>query len=307
MKNIIKTTLMMFFAGTIITACDKKTEYPEPNTTVATPITAAAKVMFVHAGADAPEMNFSVDNTVPADAKLTLGKNSAYFPFNIVAPSGGSGTQFRSTVADPAVVLFTYNPGRLDGTTDDIRTVAFRATSGGFMNTSNFTATNGVSYSVFLTDTVKRPANTQNGRSTDIGGPLLNYTIDDNAFLNFATVPTRSVKLRLVHLSPNAPAVRVIVGSQESTSGTVLTATPATPFASVAYRATAPIFTLPVSALTDADNKVVLKNIEVRTVVGNALVLTIPSLSVTMGKAYTLVAVGKVGTASFGVKAIQNN
>ena len=316
MKNILKTTLMMLLAGSIITACDKKTEYPEPNTAAVTlPIAQKARVMFVHASPDAPEMNFAINNVIPTSGKLILGQNSAYSEFDIVAPQASTGTPFiaagtqlRATITPPTNFLFLYNAKRADEKLDTIKSVAFRETSRSVMNNDNHPTLPNTSYSVFLTDTVTRPANIQGGRSTDIGGPLLNYIINDNTYLNFATAAPRTIKLRLVHLSPNAPAVRVTIGSQEATSGTVLSATVVTPFPSVVYRAAATVFTYLVPALADADNKVVLKNIQVRSAnTANTLVLTIPSLTVDMGKAYTLVAVGKLGTPSFGVKVIQNN
>ncbi len=310
MKNIIKTTLMMLLAGTIITACDKKTDYPEPNTTAATlPVAQTARIKFVHASPDSPEMKFFINNVlVPAGLTntLTFGQDSPYTTVNVV-----SNTRINTTVADMTKILFRYTG--LDGITRDIKDVAFRSstvatpTTPSVMGTGNFNAAAGVSYSAFYTDATTRPNNIQSGRSTDIGGPLLDFILNDNTLLDFTAPATaRQVKLRLVHLAVGAPAVRVVIGSVEQTDNTVLL-TNFTAFTNIVYKVNS-TNTLAVPTTAPTDNKLVLKNIQVQNNASpNAVLFTIPSVTVDMTKAYTLVAVGIPGTPSFGVKVIQNN
>ena len=323
MKNILKTTLMMLLAGSIITACDKKTEYPEPNTAAVTlPVAQTARVMFVNAGMDAPTLAFSANNIVPTDGVLARAGNSAYMTFDVLG-SGAATTQFRASVsANP--FIFLYNPGRVDGSLDSIKTVAWRATNRTgtnpnpnplLFNQNNFSAVAGASYSVFLADSVTRPARTEGGRSTDIGGPLL-LVNNDNTFLTY--LPTASeVRLRLAHLSSNAPAVKIVIGSveTETSAGTAVLSTNITPitFSSVIYKGTTarenislPSTTLAVPT-TSTNNQLELKNVEVRGAVSNATIITIPSIIVSRNKSYTILASGKLGTPSFGVKVIQNN
>lgn len=323
MKNIIKTTLMMLLAGSIITACNQKTEYPEPNTTAVTlPVAQTARVMFVNAGMDAPTLAFSVNNVVPTDGVLARGANSAYTTFDVLG-TGAATTQFRASVSNTPF-LFLYNPGRLDNSLDTIKTVAWRATNRTntnpnpnplLFNTNNFSASGGVSYSVFLADSVTRPARTEGGRSIDIGGPLL-LVSNDNSFLTY-TATASEVRLRLAHLSSNAPAVKITIGSVETqtATGTTVLLTNVNPptFASVIYKGSTsrenivlPLATLAVPA-TSVNNQLELKNVQVRAAVGNALITTIPSIIVDKNKSYTILASGKLGTPSFGVKVIQNN
>ncbi len=226
MKNIIKTTLMMLLAGTIITACDKKTEYPEPDTTAAILSSQVANVNYIHASPDAPEMKFFINN-LPITGSLTstLAYKGAtgYTPFDVV-----NATRFSTTIADMTKTLFNYTG--LDGVVNPIQSVAYRTSSGGIMGTGNFTAVGGGFYSLFLTEETTRVSNIQNGKSTDIGGPLLDYILDDASFRRFSTtpvpylipnpatgvivtvsdpaniiLPTGSAKLRFCNLSPVAP------------------------------------------------------------------------------------------------------
>ncbi len=305
MKNIIKTTLMMLLAGTIITACDKKTDYPEPVTTT-TPIVQTARIKFIHTSPDSPEMKFFINNELVVAGltnTLSFGQDSPYTTVNLV-----SNTRLSTTVSDMTKTLFSSTG--LDGVVRDIKSVAFRFSTGtgptAIMGTGNFAAATGVSYSVFYTDVTSRPSNIQSGRSTDIGGPLLDFIVNDNTFLAFPT-GSRSIKLRLVHLAVGAPAVKVTIGTVEQTDNTVV-ATNVAAFTNVAYKNTTQIpYSVNVPTTAPTDNKLVLKNIQVLNNTTNAVLLTIPSVTVDMTKAYTLVAVGIAGTPSFGVKVIQNN
>jgi hypothetical protein len=307
MKNVIKTMIMMFFAGTIITACDKKTEYPEPNTTpVALPIAQTARIKYVHASPDSPEMKFFINNapvTAGLTNTLTFGQDSPYTTFDVV-----NATSLNTSVADMTKILFSYTA---NGAVIDVKKVAYRTSTGtgatAIMGTGNFNAVAGVSYSVFYTDVTSRPNNIQGGKSTDIGGPLLDFIVNDNTFLDF-TAPSaaRQIKLRLVHLAVGAPAVRVVIGSVEQTDNTVLLTNVAA-FTNIAYKVTSTAPPLNVPTTAPADNKLVLKNIQVFANTGTTALLTIPSVTFDMRKAYTLVAVGISGTPSFGVKVITNN
>lgn len=216
----------MFFAGTIITACDKKTEYPEPNTTAATLSSQVANVNYIHASPDAPEMKFFINNlpiTGSLTSTLVYKGATGYIPFDV-----SNATRFSTTVADMTKNLFSYTG--LDGLNKDVKEVAYRTTSNGAMGTGNFATVGGGFYSLFFTEETTRPANLQSGKSTDVGGPLLDYILDDASFRRFSTtpvpylipnpatgvivpvsapadiiLPTGSAKLRFCNLSPVAP------------------------------------------------------------------------------------------------------
>ena len=251
MKNILKIMLMMLLAGSIITACDKKTEYPAPNPAAVTLSSQVANVNYIHVSSDSPEMKFSVNNLPVASAlsgALTYKQTTGYTPFDVLGP-----TRFTTTVADATKTLFSYT--ELNGKISDIKSVAYRTTTAGAMGTGNFPATAGTFYSLFFTEETTRASNTQSGKSTDIGGPLLDYILDDTSFRRFSStpvpylipdpatgaivpvsapaniiLPTGAAKLRLCNLSPVAPAatstsdVTVVVTSAniQDTGGVVV-------------------------------------------------------------------------------------
>ena len=253
----------------------KNTEYPTP-VPATTPSTLTARVLFVNA-APSTTLNFFASN-VPAGTNVALGSSTAY---NGV-PVGP--LQVRAKAASGTI-------GGVLGTSD----ILFRA---GATNQNNFTTVAGTNYTFFVTDTLNRARATAIG-ATDLGGPRFLNVTD-----NLAAPAAGNAHVRFFHLSPNGPTVWI----------NILKAGVTAPVLSVsrAYRAVSS--GTGAAMVTFANFTPVAAgayNIEVRT--GSAtgpLALSVPNVTLTDGKIYTLFARGLVrgtGADALGAGIVLHN
>jgi Domain of unknown function (DUF4397) len=275
-KTIYFILIVSFTTSILFMGCES-TQYPTP-----VPATEASKlsskVLFINASADAPALNFFLNNT-PAGTNVALGGNTAY---NVTTVGS---LQLKGKAATGTI-------GGSIGSGD----LLFRA---GATNNNNFAAASGINYSVFVTDTINRAKPTTLG-ATDPGG-LRFLSVTDN----LSAPASGNAHIRFFHLSSNAPAVWVSVS--DTTKAIVS-------FANRAYRGIATTATATVPAVNFANFTPILGgtySVEVRT--GSAtgpVALKIPALTLTSGKIYTIYAKGLakgIGTKALGAGLVTHN
>lgn len=225
MKTILKdVTRLALASGALIyslVGCESP-DYGTP-TPATTGATATARALFVNASPDAPALNFLVENVTAAQS-VSAGQNSNY----VTIPTGN--IQLRATAASGAI-----------GGTLGNGSILFRA---GATNVTNFGAVSGTNYTVFVTDTIARPAPTTPAGATNPGGPQF-LTVTDV----LTTTATSGANVRVFNLSPDAGLSGTAVVSTVSVRLSVPTSATGVPpsvgsFTSRAYRAvTASTFT----------------------------------------------------------------
>lgn len=152
-------------------------DYPTP-TPATTGATATARALFVNASPDAPALNFLVENVTAAQS-LSSGQNSNY----VTIPAGN--IQLRASAASGAI-----------GGTLGSNSILFRA---GATNQNNFGATANTNYTVFVTDTIARPAPTTPAGATNPGGAQF-LTVTDPLP---TTLAANASGVRFFHLAPD--------------------------------------------------------------------------------------------------------
>ncbi len=180
MKTIFKdVTLLVLASGALVyslVGCESPNYgTPTPATTGAT---ASARALFVNASPDAPALNFLVENVTAAQS-LSAGQNSSY----VTIPTGN--IQLRASGASGAI-----------GGTLGSNSILFRA---GATNQNNFGAVSGTNYTVFVTDTIARPAPTTPAGVTNPGG-LQFLTVTDPLP---TTLAASASGVRFFHLAPD--------------------------------------------------------------------------------------------------------
>ncbi len=262
--NYIKYSLFSFLAAmALLSACSEpESPTPIPATSAST---ATAKVIFVNASPNAPQLNFFVNNV---QAGNTLAFPNGQASYNDVQVGA---IQLRAKAAS----------GEIGGTLAG-NDLLFRA---GATNNNNFSATSGRNYTVFVTDTIGRLQPTTPAGTTDPGGVRF-LSVEDN----LATPATGKAHIRFFHLAPGAPAVWVNVKGNTTAlfanRSYRSAATPSGVSPSVSYASF-----IPVDAAT--------YNLEVR--IGSetgTVVLEVTGLTLQEGKIYTIFANGQVGNAT---------
>ncbi len=170
------------------------------------PSTESSKILFIHASADAPNLNGLVNNTQVGNA-MSLGQASGYG----VVPVGSSQIKASAATGDLGGVIGSGS-------------IIYRA---GATNQNNFTFVNVINYTVIVTDTLNRPKPSTTG-ATNPGGPQFLGPIIDNL-----TAPASGKSgIRFFHTAAGAPSVYITFVGPATTS-----------FSNVAYRNSTATFT----------------------------------------------------------------
>ncbi|GHN00343.1 hypothetical protein WSM22_18320 [Cytophagales bacterium WSM2-2] len=248
----MKKILMVVGGAALAMGCQDP-EYPAP---VTSSTVRSAKVAFINAAPDlASPGSFLVNNAEAAS--IALGANS-------IVTINPQSEQFRIKggvfgVVTPGTVYSSDTVAQKDD-------LVLQSTLVG----------NGT-YTIILTDTVKRPFTKGTGFATAKGG--LTFT----SLTDVLTAPAAgSTGIRFFNLAPGAPAVFLTSSTTTPSAGLAM---PAAVSASKAYKATTATFTT-----ITAGNY----NLEVRT--GSAtgtIVATLPSTALADGKLYTIYVTGK--------------
>ena len=256
--------------GSILSAC-QSTDYPDPQ-----PATTAsanqARFLFVNAAPGSPALSFSIENNAAGQARA-FNEATGY----ITAPVGP--VQLRARAASGQI-------GGVLGSND----VVYRA---GATNQTNFSASANTSYTVFVVDTLNRPASTASG-STNPGGPQFVVVTDTLRapaagmarvrVFNFAPdVPSTSV--RLVNAGMNQVAAAFPRRDYRSVSGNALqyTSVPAGTYTLQVYSQT----TLPAAITAPA--------------------ATTATVTLAEGKIYTIYTTGLSRSRTLTVGTVQHN
>ncbi len=222
---IRKSFFILLTAGALVAGCGEP-ESPTPIPASGPTTTAPARFLFVNAAPGAPQLNFFVNN-VQSDTNRAFAAAQAVY-----VPSQTGRVQLRAKAAT----------GQIGGTLA-AADVLFR---GGATNQDNFTAAANTRYTVFVADTIRRPAPLRvvdgtgradttvvalDGRTPAVlrdddaraqsRGPLARIGVvppgnSDPGGVRFyvvtdvfPTLTATQAAARFVHLSPNAPAVWV--------------------------------------------------------------------------------------------------
>lgn len=283
MKTIskdIKALAIATIASALTLVGCQDPDYPTPNVTVTGPATSTARALFVNASPNSPALNFLVENVQMAQS-LAPGQNSNY----VTIPVGN--IQLRAKAASGAI-------GGTLGSND----ILYRA---GATNQNNFASTVNTNYSIFVTDTIQRPAPTTPAGVTNPGGPQFLFVTDT------LTAPAAgNAKFRFFNLSPDVTGV-----ASSTTAGPVsiriLNASGASvaTFANRAYR-TATGTTLRYTSLPAGTY---VTQVYSGTAVLALTVTPVASSTVTMadGKIYTLYSQGLRRNNTLSVGVVQHN
>ncbi len=256
--------------GSILVAC-QSTDYPDPQ-----PATSAstnqARFLFVNAAPGSPALTFSVENN-PVGQSLAFNQSTAY----ITAPVGP--VQLRARAASGQI-------GGVLGSND----IVYRA---GATNQTNFSAAANTSYTVFVVDTLNRPAPIASG-STNLGGPQFVVVTDtlrapaagraNVRVFNFAPdVP--SVSARLLNASTNQATASFARRDYRTASGTNLqyTSVPPGTYTVQVYTQN----TLPTAITAPA--------------------ATTAAVTLAEGKIYTIYTTGLLRTGTLTIGTVQHN
>ena len=283
MKTIskdIKALAIATIASALTLVGCQDPDYPTPNVTVTGPATSTARALFVNASPNSPALNFLVENVQMAQS-LAPGQNSNY----VTIPVGN--IQLRAKAASGAI-------GGTLGSND----ILYRA---GATNQNNFASTVNTNYSIFVTDTIQRPAPTTPAGVTNPGGPQFLFVTD-----TLTALAAGNAKFRFFNLSPDVTGV-----ASSTTAGPVsiriLNASGASvaTFANRAYRnasgATLQYRSLPAGTY--------VTQVYSGTAVLALTVTPVASSTVTMadGKIYTLYSQGLRRNNTLSVGVVQHN
>lgn len=262
------------FAVAFVTGCQKP-DYPAavPATTGAV---ASARALFVNASPNSPALTFLVENQAVAQ-NLGLGQSSPY----VAIPTGN--VQFRARAGSGSI-------GGILGSRD----ILFRA---GATNQTNFGSVSGTNYTVFVTDTIQRPAPTTPAGATNPGGPQFLIVTD----VLSQTLAANASGVRFFHLASDGSAVSVRLSVPTSATGVPATVTS---FLNRAYRNTATATFTSVPAGTYRVD--VFAGAIIPTVATTAPVLS-TTVTVEATKLYTVFAQGLLRTRTLGVGRVQHN
>jgi hypothetical protein len=239
--------ILSLIAGTAIIFGCQNPDYPTPVTSTTV---RSANVVFINAAPDAPTpQSFLVNNASAASVTFPAGSKASINP---------SSEQFRIMNAIYGVV----SPDTVSQKADLV---------------SQATLLGLGTYTLILTDTVKRPFGKGLAFATNKGGLTFTQLTD------VLTPPAAgNAGIRFFNLAPGAPAFFLTANTTTPSAGLPM---PATVSVSKAYKATTATFTS-----IPAGNY----NLEIRT--GSAtgtIVATLPSTSLADGKLYTIFGSGK--------------
>lgn len=230
-----------------------------------------------------PEYPAAIPSTGPTALKANLkvfhfAPDAA--PLNVLINNSkiGSDLSYRSAFQDyspvfvgSAQIAATGLSGSAIGGTLGTNPLVFRA---GATNQTNFTFANSVSYSLFVTDTLRRPRPTTAG-ATNLGGiQFLGPVID-----NLAAPAAGDASIRFYHLAAGFAPVWVT-----TSTGTVL-------FSNRSYRATAPTSGTAYNVFQSIASGTYDLQIRTGSTTG-AIALTIPNVRFEDRKIYTVIAGG---------------
>jgi hypothetical protein len=213
--------------------------------------------------------NLQVFHFAPDAASLNVLINNSKIGSDLSYKSAFAG--YAPVVVGSAQIAATGLSGSAIGGTLGTNPLVFRA---GGTNQTNFTFANSVSYSLFVTDTLKRPRPTTAG-ATNLGGiQFLGPVVD-----NLAAPAAGNASIRFYHLAAGFAPVWVT-----TSTGTVL-------FSNRSYRATSPSSGTAFNVFQSITSGTY--DLQVRT--GSAtgsIALTVPNIRFEDGKIYTIVAGG---------------
>lgn len=280
-KNITVLALATIGAALTLVGCQDP-DYPAPNVTVTGPAISTARALFVNASPNSPALNFLVENVVAAQS-LALGQNSNY----VSIPVGN--IQLRAKAASGSI-------GGTLGSSD----ILYRA---GTTNQNNFASTVNTNYSIFVTDTIQRPAPTTPAGVTNPGGPQFLFVTD-----NLTAPASGTANVRFLNLAPDTQALSLRLQPVVPAS---TTATPA--FAGRSFRVTSVTsgtvttnyanFTPVVAGTYRAD---VFAGATVPTSTTASPVAS-TTVNLTSTKIYTMYTQGLIRNRSLGVGVAQHN
>lgn len=193
-SNDIKVLALVTVVSVLSLLGCQDPDYPAPNVTGSGPATSTARALFVNASPNAPALNFLVENVQVAQS-LAPGQNSNY----VNIPVGN--VQLRAKAASGAI-------GGVLGSSD----ILFRA---GATNQNNFASAANATYTVFVTDTIQRPAPTTPAGATNPGGPQFLVITD----VLSQTLATGAAGARYFNLTPDLSPATVRISAPTSTTG----------------------------------------------------------------------------------------